>query len=99
MRSKSVLVAAALATSLLCLVGTASAQSVLTPGNHSATQYIDAESPTVQSDAVVFAFRPSLRFMGLTMFWSPSAWVPASPSRLPSMFAVTATGDRRWGLR
>lgn len=99
MRSKPVLAAATLAASLVCSVGAASAQSVLTPGNSSSHQYIDAESPTVQSDPVVFAFRPTLRFMGLTMFWSRSAWIPASPIRMPSMLAVTSTGDRRWGLR
>lgn len=90
---------AAVATLTVCWVSGASAQQVLNPGSSSSHQYIDAESPTVQSDPVVFAFRPSLGFMGLTMFWSQSTWVPASPMRMPSMLAVSATGDRRWGVR
>jgi hypothetical protein len=99
MRVQRLLVAALIVGVSAVLAGTSSAQGVMDPGASSSHQYIDAESPTIQSETLSIAIRPGLWFMGLTTFWSQAAWVSASPVRVPSMLAVHPAGDRRWGLR
>jgi hypothetical protein len=99
MRPQKLVVAVLLAAGALLVAGTAVAQSGLDPGAYSSHQYVDAESPAVQTAPLTTISRLDFRLMGLAMLWSQLAWAPASPMRMPSMLALVAPGDRRWGLR
>jgi hypothetical protein len=99
MRSRKLLIAALSCALSVLFVGAANAQSTLDPTNTSSHQYVDAESPAVQTAPLTTISRLDFRLMGLAMLWSQLAWAPASPMRMPSMLALVAPGDRRWGLR